>query len=261
MPHWAAVAALGLAIARPLRPVSGSRRQRRRTPLLRHCLWHAQPHRAGSPLPVTLPTALAGSAVYRRQRLINVRVVAWTAAGGVPSIVAGALLTRWVSAQGLMVMVGVAMLAIGLEMMRSPVSPSRQGRPGTVDRLWQDPPWAMLLAVAVPIGFLSGLLANGGGFLFVPAFVLLFGADLREAAATSLPCVALLALPGTVTHALLGHVDGWLAFQLSLGVIPGTYLGARLPLSLREVRLRRPFGLFMVAFGVYYSLRELLNVF
>jgi uncharacterized membrane protein YfcA len=114
--------------------------------------------------------------------------------------------------------------------------------------------------VAVPVGFLSGLLANGGGFLFVPAFVLLFGANVRQAAATSLPCVALLALPGTITHAALGHVDGWLSFQLTLGVIPGTYLGARLSLWLRHVRLRRPFGLFMAAFGLYYFLRELLKL-
>jgi uncharacterized membrane protein YfcA len=260
MPHWAEVAALGLTIGvfSGLFGVGGSSIS---TPLLRIVFGTPSLIELASPLPVTLPTALAGSAVYRSQRLINVRVVAWTAAGGVPSIVAGALLTRWVSAQALMVMVGAAMLAIGLEMMRSPGPLSRPGPPGTGDRLWRDPPWTTLLAIAVPIGFLSGLLANGGGFLFVPAFVLLFGADVREAAATSLPCVALLALPGTVTHALLGHVDGWLAFQLSLGVIPGTYLGARLSLSLRQVPLRRPFGLFMVAFGVYYSLRELLKMF
>jgi uncharacterized membrane protein YfcA len=260
MPHWVAVAALGLAIGvlSGLFGVGGSSVS---TPLLRIIFGTPSLIALASPLPVTFPTALAGSAVYQRQRLINGRVVAWTAAGGVPSIVAGALVTRWVPARGLMVMIGVAVLVIGLEMMRSAVSPRRPGPAGTGDRLWRDPPWIMLLAVAVPIGFLSGMLANGGGFLFVPAFVLLFGADMREAAGTSLPCVALLALPGTVTHALLGHVDGWLAFQLSLGVIPGTYMGARLSLWLRQVPLRRPFGLFMVAFGVYYSLRELLQIF
>jgi uncharacterized protein len=120
-------------------------------------------------------------------------------------------------------------------------------------------PATALLAVAAAIGLLSGLLANGGGFLLVPALVLLFGANLREAAATSLPCVALLALPGTVTHALLGHVDGWLSFQLSVGVIPATYLGARVSLWLRHIRLRRPFGAFMLAFGVYFFVRELLK--
>jgi len=259
MAHWEAAAALGLSIGvfSGLFGVGGSSIS---TPLLRVFLDTPRLIALASPLPVTLPTALAGAVVYQGQKLINIRVVAWTAAGGVPSMVAGALLTQWVSAQGLMVMVGAAILVIGLEMIRSAAPPSTSGPPGASGRLWRDPPGARLLAVAVPIGFLSGLLANGGGFLLVPAFVLLFGASVREAAATSLLCVALLALPGTITHAALGHIDGWLSFQLSLGVIPGTYLGARLSLWLRHVHLRRPFGLFMVAFGVYFLLRELLKM-
>jgi uncharacterized membrane protein YfcA len=256
MAHWGAVAALGLLIGvfSGLFGVGGSSIS---TPLLRIFLGTPSLIALASPLPVTLPTALAGSAVYQSQKLINVRVVTWTALGGVPSMVVGALLTRWAPPEGLMIGIGAAILVIGVEMTRSTVSADTLG-PGK--RLWQDPSGTRLLAVAVPVGLLSGLLANGGGFLLVPAFVLLFGATMRRAAATSLPCIALLALPGTITHAALGHVDGWLSFQLTLGVIPGTYLGARLSLWLRHVHLRRPFGLFMMAFGVYFSVRELLNV-
>jgi hypothetical protein len=255
MADWVAAAALGLSIGvfSGLFGVGGSSIS---TPLLRIFLNTPRLIALASPLPVTLPTALAGAVVYQGQKLINIRVVAWTAAGGVPSMVAGALLTRWAPPEGLMIMVGAAILVIGVEMMRSAVPPDTLGPGGD---LWRDPPRARLLAVAVPVGLLSGLLANGGGFLLVPAFVLLFGANVRQAAATSLPCVALLALPGTITHAVLGHIDGWLSFQLSLGVIPGTYLGARLSLWLRHVHLRRPFGLFMVAFGVYFVLREFLK--
>jgi len=257
MAHWGAVAALGVTIGvfSGLFGVGGSSIS---TPLLRIFFDTPRLIALASPLPVTLPTALAGAVAYQGQKLINTRVVAWTAAGGVPAMVAGALLTRWVSGRGLMVMVGAAILVIGLGMIRSAVSLGTSGPPRTGAHLWQDPPGARLLAVAVPVGFLSGLLANGGGFLLVPAFVLLFGANVRQAAATSLPCVALLALPGTMTHAVLGHIDGWLSFQLSLGVIPGTYLGARLSLWLRHVHLRGPFGIFMVALAVYFLLRELL---
>jgi hypothetical protein len=255
MADWGAVAALGLLIGvfSGLFGVGGSSIS---TPLLRIFLGTPRLIALASPLPVTLPTALAGALVYQGQKLINVRVVAWTAAGGVPSMIVGALLTRWAPPEGLMIMVGAAILVIGVEMIRSPVPLDTLG-PG--ERLWQDPPGTRLLAVAISVGLLSGLLANGGGFLLVPAFVLLFGATVRRAAATSLPCIALLAVPGTITHAVLGHIDGWLSLQLSLGVIPGTYLGARLSLWLRHVHLRQPFGLFMAAFGVYFLLRELLK--
>ena len=43
----------------------------------------------------------------------------------------------------------------------------------------------------------SGLLANGGGFLLVPAFALWLGMPMQEAAGTSLLCVALLAITGS----------------------------------------------------------------
>jgi len=93
----------------------------------------------------------------------------------------------------------------------------------------------------------------------IPAFILLLGADVREAAATSLACVAFLAVPGTVTHALLGHIDGWLSLQLALTAIPATYLGARLSLRLTQIRLRRSFGVFLLVFAVYFFVRELIE--
>lgn len=202
------------------------------TPLLRIFLTTPRLIALASPLPMTVPTAVAGGLVYRRHGLINHRAVAWTVAGGVPAVVAGALLTRWVPGHWLMFFTAGAVFVVGMEMIRSRPAATGQSGASLSERRWQHPPPGSLMTMAVPVGLLSGLLANGGGFLLVPGFVLLFGASVRQAAATSLPCVAMFALPGTVTHALLGHVDGWLALQLSLGVMPGTYLGARASLWL-----------------------------
>jgi uncharacterized membrane protein YfcA len=228
------------------------------TPLLRIVLGTSPLIALGSPLPVALPTALSGSVVYRREGFINGRAVTWSIAGGVPTIVAGALLTSWVPAHGLMYLVAVSVMFAGLQMYRSRPLAQVDGQV-PVDPRWANPSVPLLVAAAAVIGFLSGLLANGGGFLLVPVFVLLFGARLREAAATSLPCVAAMAVPGTITHALLGHVDWLLALELSIGVVPATYVGARASIWLRNVRLRKPFGVFMVVFGVYFFFRELLR--
>ncbi len=228
------------------------------TPLLRIALGTSPFMALASPLPVTLPTALSGSVVYRREGLINGRAVRWTVAGGLPTVVAGSLLTSQVSAHWLMFLVAVSVVCVGIQMYRSHPPAEVEGHVPT-DSRWEHPSALLLMATAAVIGFLSGLLANGGGFLLVPVFVLLFGARLREAAATSLPCVAAMAVPGTITHAFLGHVDWLLALELSVGVVPATYLGAQISIWLRKVRLRKPFGLFMVAFGVYFFLRELLS--
>jgi uncharacterized membrane protein YfcA len=228
------------------------------TPLLRIVLGTAPFIALGSPLPVALPTALSGSIVYRREGLINERAVAWTIAGGLPTVVAGSLLTSQISAHWLMYLVAVSVMFAGIQMYRSRPMAQIDGQV-PVDPRWVRPSAPLLASSAAIVGFLSGLLANGGGFLLVPIFVLLFGARLREAAATSLPCVAAMAVPGTITHALLGHVDWLLALELSAGVVPATYLGARASIWLRNVRLRKPFAIFMAVFGVYFFVRELLT--
>jgi uncharacterized protein len=229
------------------------------TPLLRVFLGTSPLIALASPLPVTLPVALTGTIAYRRHGLISGPVVAWTAAGGMPAVILGSVLTRWVPGHWLMLLVAAAMLLAGWQILRPSTSsdsdPLSQGN----DTVWQDPPVTILLAVAVVAGLLSGLLAIGGGLFLIPAFILLLGADVRQAAATSLACVAFLALPGTVTHALLGHIDGWLSLQLGLAVIPATYLGARLSLRLTQRRLRLLFGVFLLAFAVYFFVRELLK--
>ena len=228
------------------------------TPLLRVFLGTSPLIALGSPLPVTLPVALSGTLVYQRHGLISWRVVAWTAIGGMPGVVLGSVLTKWVPGHGLMLIVAASMVVAGWQVLRSPrqanVAHSQSG-----NTVWQDPPAAVLLTVAVVVGLLSGLLAIGGGLFLIPAFILLLGAGMRQAAATSLACVAFLAVPGTVTHALLGHIDGWLSLQLALAVIPATYLGARLSLRLTQIRLRRSFGVFLLVFAVYFFIREILK--
>jgi uncharacterized membrane protein YfcA len=256
MEHDAVTVALGFAIGilSGLFGVGGSSIA---TPLLRVVLNTPSLIALASPLPATFPTAIAGLAAYLKEGLVNRRAVVWTVVGGLPAVVVGALLTRWVPGHWLMVFVAGAVLGVGIEMLR--LNPYTAAESARRSGRWRSAPTLGLLAVAIGVGVLSGLLANGGGFLLVPAFVLLFGASMREAAATSLICVAFLAVPGTVTHALLGHIDGWLSFYLAIGVIPGTYLGARVSVWQRQVRLRRPFGAFLILFAVYFLVAEILR--
>ena len=78
----------------------------------------------------------------------------------------------------------------------------------------------VLVGVAAVIGFLTGLLANGGGFLLVPAYMLLFGLRMRQAAGTSLLVVIVLAIPTLLVHWSLGHIDWAVAAAFALGAVP-----------------------------------------
>jgi uncharacterized membrane protein YfcA len=256
MEHAAIAITLGLAIGlfSGLFGVGGSSIS---TPLLRIFLGTPSLIALASPLPATFPTAIAGLAAYLKEGLVNRRAVICTVIGGLPAVVVGALLTRWVPGHWLMFLVAGAVLGVGIEMLR--LNPYTAAESARRSARWRSVPVLGLLLVAIAVGVLSGLLANGGGFLLVPAFVLLFGATMREAAATSLICVAFLAVPGTVTHALLGHIDGWLSFYLAIGVIPGAYLGARVSVWQRQVHLRRPFGAFLILFAAYFLAAEIVG--
>jgi uncharacterized membrane protein YfcA len=81
--------------------------------------------------------------------------------------------------------------------------------------------------------------------------------EAREAAATSLVAVALLALPGTWVHWRLGQIDPQLALLLAAGVIPSTYLGARASMALDSRQSRLLFGWFLLLFGLFFLARTL----
>jgi hypothetical protein len=203
-----------------------------------------------TPLPVTLPAALVGGFTYWRRGLVDGRAALWTAVGGVPAVIVGSYLTAVVPGRLLMALTGLFVIAVGIRLLRGPLpcADAGTGAPRSPGRF---------IVVGAGVGFLSGLLANGGGFLLVPAYLLMFRMEAQQAAATSLVAVALLALPGTYVHWRLGHIDPQLALLLAAGVIPTTYLGARVGLALSVRQARLLFGGFLVLFGLFFFGRTL----
>ena len=65
----------------------------------------------------------------------------------------------------------------------------------------------MVVPAAAAIGVFTGMLANGGGFLLVPLFVVILGLTMPESAGTSLVVIAVLSIPTLITHWALGHID------------------------------------------------------
>lgn len=207
----------------------------------------------GTPLPVTLPTALVGGWTYWRRGLVNTRAVLYTAAGGVPAVVIGSYLTARVPGRALMLLTGVFVLAVGARLLVGPLVVQ-------AERAETPPRRRAYLAVGAGVGLLSGLLANGGGFLLVPAYLMLFQFEPQEAAASSLVAVALLGLPGSYVHWRLGHVDWRLAFFLTLGVVPATWLSSQWATRIRADRFRLLFGSFLLIFGVLFLTRTVYRV-
>lgn len=208
----------------------------------------------GSTLPSILPSSVSGSLRYRRESMIIGRVVVITSAFGVPASVAGSRLSGAVPGNGHPLMILTAAL-VGYTGYRTAFPTLR-----TVERanLPLEDQWWRLAVIGVGAGALSGLLGVGGGILMVPLFSQWVGIPLKETIASSLACVGIFAIPGTLTHWYLGHIDWTFAIALSIGVIPGARIGARFTIGAEDRILRYGVGAALCIIAVIYAIGEVL---
>jgi uncharacterized membrane protein YfcA len=217
----------------------------------------------GSTLPSILPSAISGALRYHREGLLRLRVVAWTGFSGAAAAVGGSVLTTVVPDARLLT------ISIAVLMVYTAVRTGQSARPATVPAdesgsasaeparsPARDSP-GVLVAIGLVAGVFSGLLGIGGGLLLVPAFTAFLRIPLKEALGTSLACVGIIAVPGTVTHALLGHIDWGFAIPLSIAVIPGARLGAGLAIRTSDRTLRLMVATGLSAIALIYAITEL----
>jgi uncharacterized protein len=111
------------------------------------------------------------------------------------------------------------------------------------------------------IGAATGLVGAGGGFLVVPALVLLGGLPMRAAIGTSLLVIAMKSFAGFTGY--LGHVEiDWaLAFIVSASAVVGSVAGSHLAGRVPQDMLRRGFAWFVIAMGTAMLLQRAPEVF
>jgi uncharacterized membrane protein YfcA len=216
----------------------------------------------GTTLPSILPSAASGTARYWREGLVDWRIVATTAPAGAVAAVAGSLLSRSVPGEGHWLMVATAGLlgftAARLVLTDDEPEPEPDGSGAADDGPENDRRSPLLLAgVGVGGGLLSGLLGVGGGTILLPAFLGVLRLPTKRAVATSLACVGILAIPGTVTHAVLGHINWRFALLLGVGVIPGARLGAAAAIAASDRRLRLAVAGVMAVLALGYGVSEI----
>jgi uncharacterized membrane protein YfcA len=220
----------------------------------------------GTALPVIIPGAASGAVRYVREELIHWGAVAATVPVGLVAAIAGSVLAEQVPGDGHLLQLATAGL-LGLSSYRMGRSPAPL--PPEEPLAETDAPEApagqpdgqatvaRFTSIGAVAGLLSGLLGIGGGVIMVPAFVQLARMEVKAAIATSLVCVGAFAVPGTITHALLDHIDGRVALALVLGAIPGARIGAALTIRATDRRLRVTVASFLGLTAVLYAGGEL----
>ena len=206
-----------------------------------------------SPLPATIPSALGASIPYVKSGESRPRAAAWTLLGALPAAVVGALLSQVVGGPKLLIASGLVLVLVGQRILR-PIEDStrKEGSARRQNRF-------ILIAASAGVGLFTGLLANGGGFLLVPMYLLIFGLRMRQAVGTSLLVIAVLAVPTLATHWALGHIDWTVAAAFAAGEIPASVASGRLAHRISGPRVRHGFGWFLIGSGVAFVLSRVIG--
>ena len=221
---------------------------------------------AGQPLSAAVPTSLLVVGVSSTAALlprIRASQVQWRIAGvvgaaGIPAAFAGTAVNRALEPRVVLVGFAVVMVAAAIRMLREQLEVGGDcALPGGGVNWRGCLPKALGSGAAV--GFLTGLFGVGGGFLIVPALVLLLGLPMTMAVGTSLVVVTVNSAAGFAAHAGGAHIDYWLAAAFTAAAVTGSVAAARVAGRLPADRMRRWFAWLVLAVAAFVIAQAVLN--
>jgi len=186
--------------------------------------------------------SMMGAFMHRSQGTLNWRVALLFGGVGMGTAYLAADWSKWLPPTVLMMLFALLMLIVGLFMIWKPQpTKSEQGGRG----------WLVTVASGAAVGLLTGFLGVGGGFLIVPALVMLVGLPIRQAVGTSLVVIAMNSLAGFLGHLHGAAIDLQVVMIFVTAGLTGALVGARLAHILHPDHLRKGFALFVIALAIF----------
>ena len=197
--------------------------------------------------------ALFGGLQYLRKRLIDWRNVAVFGVPGMAGTYVGAMISAYVPGIAQLALFAVVMLLASYLMLKPINLSDDDGH--TARATWK------IAADGLLVGVLTGLVGVGGGFLIVPALVLLGGMGMHQAVATSLVIIALKSFSGFYKYLDVLEQQHLALDWPVLGVVSalgvaGSFVGSRVANRLPQDTLKRWFGIFLIVMGAYILVRS-----
>ena len=194
---------------------------------------------AGANIGVSAVAALTASAAHIRAGRIDWRVFLWMAPPSVVAAIAGGLLSGIVPGTALLVVIGVTLLAFGVDLLRPHASQPARGE--------RTSPAAAVAGGAL-IGLLGGFVGLILGSLRIGVLLRFVGADAFRAVGTNVAVGFCLGVAGVFGH-LADGVDWTLLLVGAAASVPGALLGARLTGRLDERQLLHAVGIVLLVAG------------
>jgi uncharacterized membrane protein YfcA len=116
--------------------------------------------------------------------------------------------------------------------------------------------YPMILLEGAVVGVLTGLVGAGGGFLIIPALVVLSKLPMKEAVGTSLAIIAAKSLIGFFGEGGETVIDWVFLMKVSAFAIAGIFIGTALSKRIDGAKLKPAFGWFVLVMGIYIIIKE-----
>ena len=217
-------------------------------------LLDVEPHDAvGMSLAVVGATSLFGSYLHYRRDNVNVTSGLIFGGAGAVGALLGSPLTKLVSPTVLLLIFGILMFVVAVSMLwrKKHASDDMQHKPHPVQ--------AILAGLGV--GFLTGFLGVGGGFLIVPALVLFGGLEMKKAIGTSLFVIFLNCVAGLLDHISQNTFDWTLTSIVMALAVGGAIAGAILSHGIEAHRLQRMFAFLVLGVGLFLVVKNFAVLF
>jgi uncharacterized membrane protein YfcA len=152
----------------------------------------------------------------------------------------------------MMLLFAVLMVVASVTMIRE--NNSKKGNGEVEEQKFNIP---LIFVEGIVVGVLTGLVGAGGGFLIIPALVLLSKLPMKQAVGTSLLIIAAKSLIGFTGD--LGHTPiNWSLLLSVTGVaVAGIFVGNWLSSKIDGAKLKKGFGWFVLVMGIYIIVKEL----
>ncbi|GAB2488659.1 sulfite exporter TauE/SafE family protein [Streptosporangium sandarakinum] len=198
---------------------------------------------------VVAVTSVVSAASHARAGRIRWKTGLVFGLAGMAGAYGGGLIGPHLPAAVLMSAFALMMLATAIAMIRGRRTPEHA-------TARKDLPILHVVVEGVVVGLVTGLVGAGGGFLVVPALVLLGGMPMSTAVATSLLVIAMKSFAGLAGYLQTVPVDWSIALPVTVAAVAGGLVGGWLAGRIDADRLRKGFGWFVLVMGGFVLIQQ-----